>query len=47
MPVLEWSETARCDLLAIVYMEDPHVVTVLRVLHAARRWPPGSDHATI
>ena len=32
MPVLEWSETARCDLLAIVYMEDPHVVTVLRVL---------------
>ena len=99
MPVLEWSETARCDLLAIidyisddnpdaaqrlkddievkalalpdhpklyrvgrvsgtremvvqsnyivVYTEDPHEVTVLRVLHAARRWPPGSDAATI
>ena len=92
MPVLEWRETARADLLAIVdyisddnpdaaqrlkdeieakaaklpehpkrfragrvpgtremlvrsnfliiYSEDAHAVTVLRVLHAAQQWPP-------
>ena len=91
MPVLEWRETARSDLLAIVdyisddnpnaaqqlkddiearaaalpehprlyragrvagtremvvrsnyivvYMEDPQVITVLRVLHGAQLWP--------
>lgn len=92
MPVLEWRETARADLLAIVdyisddnpdaaqhlkddieakasklpehpklyragrvagtremvvrtnyiviYVEDAHAVSILRVLHAARQWPP-------
>ena len=91
MPVLEWRETARRDLLAIidyisddnpdaaqrlkdeiedrtsallehpqlyragrvhgtremvvhsnyivVYREDPHAITILRVLHAAQLWP--------
>ena len=23
----------------VVYAEDPHTVTILRVLHAARQWP--------
>ena len=23
----------------VVYAEDPHTVTILRVLHAAQRWP--------
>ena len=46
MPVLEWRAAARADLLAIVdyyivvYAEDALVVTILRVLHAARQWPP-------
>lgn len=97
MPVLEWREAARLDLLAIVdyisddnpdaaqqlkddietrvsallehpklyrvgrvsgtremvvrsnyvvvYAEAPQAVTILRVLHAARQWPPTPDPA--
>jgi toxin ParE1/3/4 len=26
----------------VIYAEDPRAVTILRVLHAAQRWPPES-----
>ena len=29
----------------VVYKVAPHAVSILRVLHAARQWPPGSSEA--
>lgn len=28
----------------VVYQDGPHIIRILRVLHAAQQWPPDDEH---